>query len=78
MDRWGLLVKDAVIDGDYVGELYMYVHNLTNEDVYLPPHIRIGQIIVIPHTTINFNQKNVLSFKKTNSRGVQGFGSSGK
>jgi deoxyuridine 5'-triphosphate nucleotidohydrolase len=77
MDRWGVLVKDAVIDSEYTGELYIYVHNLTKKDVHLPIGIRIGQIIVIPHTTIKFNvvDKDRLI---NSTRGSRGFGSSGQ
>ena len=75
--KYGLLVNDAIIDGDYTGELFVKVYNTTKESVYLPPHTRIAQIIVLPHAVVNFNFKDKLPVRK-NGRGNRGFGSSGK
>lgn len=77
LHRHGLLVDNAVIDGDYVGELSMVVFNPTKEDIYLHPGMRLGQIIVIPHTTIKFNNVEKLKIRK-GERGDSGFGSTGK
>jgi len=75
--KYGLMVNDAVIDGDYTGELSMKVYNTTKAPVHIPPHARLGQIIVLPHTQVKFSFKDKLHVKK-GGRGTRGFGSSGK
>lgn len=74
--RHGIIVDTGIIDGDYTGELFIKVYNTQKEEISLYPNMRIGQIIVIPHTKIKF--KYVEEFKtKRNERGNKGFGSSG-
>ncbi len=73
--RYKLHVVMGIIDGDYVGELYLQVTNLSNKDVSFPPHFRVGQIIVMPHTNIRFHEKKTLKVK---GRGHNGFGHTGQ
>ena len=75
--KYGIIVNEAVIDGDYTGELFVKAYNTTKDTVYLPPHTRIAQIIVLPHATVNFVHKEKLHVKK-DDRGNRGFGSSRK
>lgn len=74
--KYGLMVDDGVIDGDYSGEMFIKVYNTTNKDVSLYPGMRIGQMIIIPYTTVKFRQVNKLTIKK-GERGSRGFGSTG-
>ncbi len=82
--RYGLMVDSAVIDADYVGELFIKIYNTTDSIVNIPPNIRIAQLIVLPHTHINFTELsikdfNALIYENYNNeiRNNRGFGSSG-
>lgn len=75
--RHGLIVDDGIIDGDYTGELFIKVYNPSNEDFHVYPTMRIGQIIVMPHTSIKFSFTDSLTTKK-GERGNRGFGHSGE
>lgn len=76
LPKYGIMVEDGVIDGDYTGELFIKVYNTTKSVVVLPPHTRIAQIIVLPHTIVKFHQVGKLDVRD-NKRGTKGFGSSG-
>jgi len=78
--KHGVLINDGVIDGDYTGELFIKVYNPKDESVLIPKGMRIAQIIVLPHTRINFKFKNRNKKFKTlrGARGDQGFGSTGE
>lgn len=75
--KHGLMVNDGVIDGDYTGELFIKVYNPNEKDVLVPKGMRIGQIIVLPHTNIKFNRVVSIQNRIKNARGDRGFGSSG-
>lgn len=75
--KYGLMVNDAVIDGDFTGELFVKVFNTTKKEVFLPPNVRIAQIIVLPHTIMNIHFVHRLPSSK-HIRGGRGFGSSGE
>jgi deoxyuridine 5'-triphosphate nucleotidohydrolase len=75
--RYGLIVDSGVIDGDYIGELYIKVFNPTKKDIHIPPDTRIAQIIIMPHTSIIPHYVSHLPIKK-GARNTKGFGSSGQ
>lgn len=75
--KHNLMVNDGIIDGDFTGELYINVFNPTDEDIWLYPGMRIGQMIVMPHTSINFVLSDKLEVKD-GERGLRGFGSTGE
>lgn len=75
--RYGIMIDSGIIDGDFIGELYIKAYNTTNETVHIPPDTRIAQIIVIPHTNIKFQPVECL-VPKGGARNTYGFGSSGK
>ncbi len=75
--RHGLIVDDGVIDDGYTGEMCVKVFNPTNKDVTLYPDMRIGQIIIIPHTIGKFVHVKNLKVKP-HERGTRGFGSTGE
>lgn len=75
--RYGLIVDDGIIDGDYTGELFIKVYNPGNKDFIIYPGMRIGQIIVIPKTFIRFRMKGVLRVRP-GERGFHGLGHSGQ
>lgn len=74
--KYGLVVDNGIIDGGYTGELFIKIINTKNEEVYLKKGTRIGQIIIIPHTSIKFFSVGKFSSEKI--RGYNGFGSTGK
>ena len=75
--RHGIIIDNGIIDGDYIGELFISAYNSTGETVHIPPDTRIAQIIVLPHTSIKFNMTDYFS-RKRDARNENGFGSSGK
>lgn len=77
LHRHGLIVNNGIIDGDYIGEMFISVYNPTGADIWLYPNMRIGQMIVIPHTTIKFSYVDKFNIGE-GERGECGFGSTGK
>jgi dUTP pyrophosphatase len=67
----------GVIDSNYVGEIMFKFRVLADDCNFVEYNVgdRIGQLIIMPYPTIEFEQVEELS--KTN-RGSEGFGSSGK
>lgn len=65
----------GVCDCDYRGEYIVPLHNDTDEDYTVNHGDRIAQLIVLPYLTIEFNEVSDLS---ETTRGIQGFGSTGK
>ena len=79
-DRSGMAVKGihkigGIVDSDYRGEVFVVLHNTTNQDYQIEKHDRIAQGVVTPVSQANFNEASQLS--KT-ERGEGGFGSTGK
>ena len=79
--RSGLAVKHGVtvlnspgtIDSDYRGEVKVVLINLGNESFVIKHGMRIAQMIVAKHETVEFD---VLDDIGETKRGVDGFGSS--
>ena len=66
----------GVVDSNYTGEIkFRFRTKEDREDLEYCVGDRIGQLIIIPYPTINFEQ--VEELEETN-RGSQGFGSSGR
>lgn len=65
----------GVIDSDYRGEIFVSLHNFSDNDYTINPMDRIAQIVFLPIFSVDFNL--VDSLDKT-QRGEGGFGSSGK
>lgn len=63
----------GVIDPDYTGVIYVWLHNFGNEPVVLNEGERIAQVIFVPYVTPKFYE--VENLKET-ERGAGGFGSS--
>ena len=76
MPRRGIGIPNGigVIDPDYTGTSYVWVHNLGDEPVVLNEDERIAQVIFVPYVTPKFYE--VENLKET-ERGSGGFGSSG-
>ena len=66
----------GIIDSSYRGEIVLKFNNILMSSCE-PYNVkeRIGQLIIMPYPTIEFEEVEELS---TTERGVQGFGSSGK
>ena len=64
----------GVIDPDYTGFIFAWLHNFGNEQVVLNKGERIAQVIFVPYVTPQFYAVKNLTATK---RGAGGFGSSG-
>lgn len=73
----GLLVKDAVIDAGYRGELFANVWNLTSETIVVEQGERVAQLIVHPNLTREMAPGWVEALAPS-ERGTRGFGSTGR
>lgn len=75
--KYGITVLNApgTIDADYRGEIKVLVINLSDKDVTIYDGDRIAQMIVCPHSIVEWQPADELD--KT-SRGEGGFGSTGK
>lgn len=65
----------GICDSDYRGEYIVALHNDTDEPMYIEPHERIAQLIVMPFCQISLIESNELT---NTDRGAGGFGSTGK
>ena len=65
----------GICDSDYRGEYIIALHNDTDEMQSIEPGERIGQVIFIPYSQVNFIDTDVLS---ETARGADGFGGSGR
>lgn len=76
MPRRGISIPNGigVIDPDYTGTIFVWLHNFTNEPVILNEGERIAQVIFVPYVVPNFYEVEDL---KETKRGNGGFGSSG-
>ncbi len=65
----------GVVDSDYRGEFMVMLHNDTDEPKTIENGDRVGQLVILPCMTINFEETDSLD---ETERGSGGFGSSGK
>ena len=72
----GLLVNTGVIDTGYRGELFVNVHNMTDQDVWVSAGERLGQLILLPNLASRVEVTEVLDLPPS-ERGDKGFGSTG-
>ena len=67
--------KVGVIDSDYRGEIFVPLHNHSNESACVEPGERIAQLVITPVLTPEFVVAEDLS---GTGRGENGFGSTGR
>ena len=65
----------SVIDSDYVGEVFIPIHNDSNEIRVIEHSQRICQLVILPYLNAEFEEVDKL---EDTERGDNGFGSSGK
>lgn len=65
----------GVIDSDYRGEFIVMLHNDTDEQKTIENGDRIGQLVILPYMSVEFEETDSLD---ETERGTGGFGSSGK
>ena len=65
----------GVIDSDYRGEFIVMLHNDTDEPKTIENGDRIGQLVILPYMSVEFEETDSLD---ETERGTGGFGSSGK
>ncbi len=65
----------GVIDSDYRGEIMVSLHNDSSLPQTVKAHERIGQLVVMPYLTFDFEERQELD---DTGRGTGGFGSTGK
>lgn len=64
----------SVIDSDYVGEIFIPIHNDSNEIRVIEHGQRICQLVILPYLNVEFEEVDKL---ENTERGDGGFGSSG-
>ena len=64
----------SVIDSDYVGEIFIPIHNDSNEIRVIEHGQRICQLVILPYLNAEFEEVDKL---EETERGDGGFGSSG-
>ncbi|MCL2439955.1 MAG: dUTP diphosphatase [Alphaproteobacteria bacterium] len=75
----GIALANGVgtIDNGYLGEPSMVLHNLTNEEFKIERGMRVGQVVIEPVYTADFEEiESEDEFSQT-ARGAGGFGSTG-
>lgn len=65
----------SVIDSDYIGEIFIPIHNDSNEIRAIEHGQRICQLVILPYLNAEFEEVDKL---EDTERGDNGFGSSGK
>ena len=65
----------GVVDSTYRGEVFVALHNDSDEIKYIHHKDRIAQMIIMEYPTVEITETDVLS---DTERGSNGFGSSGK
>ncbi len=75
--KYGIMPANGVgtIDADYRGEVGVILLNTSNEAFTIEPGMRIAQLVIAKHETVEWDEVEVLD--ETN-RGEGGFGSTGK
>ena len=75
--KHGIVLGNLVglIDSDYQGQIFVSVWNRSQSEFTIQPLERIAQMIVVPVLQVEFN---VVADFALSSRGVGGFGSTGK
>lgn len=71
----------GIIDAGYTGEIKVYLHNLSNEDVKVSKGDRLVQLVLHRKHAFEFIELNDNEFsklEKTQTRGDKGFGSTGR
>ncbi len=67
--------KVGVIDADYRGEIMVALHNHSEKITTVEPGERVAQLAIVPFLKADFEESDELS---DTTRGVGGFGSTGK
>lgn len=75
--KHGIMPANGVgtIDADYRGEVGVILLNTSNEPFTVEPNMRIAQLVVAKHETVEWKEVEILD---ETSRGEGGFGSTGK
>ena len=75
--KHGIMPANGVgtIDADYRGEVGAILLNTSNEPFVVEPGMRVAQLVIAKHETVEWSEVEVLD--ETN-RGEGGFGSTGK
>lgn len=71
----GLKTAGGIVDAGYRGEILVVMRNLTHEPVVLKAKEKIAQMLVIP---LLFPMPAEVNDLDSTTRGVQGFGSTGR
>lgn len=72
-----LMVNEGIIDNGYTGELFVCIHNLSDQPFHVKQGMRLAQVIF--HTIEDVRWSRVESVKPAEGkRGDNGFGSTGE
>ena len=73
--KQGICGQEGLIDSDYRGELGMTIKNNGDQVYYVQAGDRIGQLLFLPKVHVQLQTVKIL---QNTSRGIHGFGSTGK
>jgi len=75
--QYGLALVNSwgVVDSSYRGEICVIIINLGDDEICLPPNVRIAQLLILPAIEVGFIELN--ENLNDTDRGVKGFGSTG-
>ena len=71
----GIFTFAGVLDSGFVGEVVVFLGNMSDKDKYFYESDKIAQIV--PHSELADEVKEVKEFPLSGKRGEKGFGSSG-
>jgi dUTP pyrophosphatase len=75
--KLGLLVNEGIIDNGYTGELFVCVHNMTDDTFHVEKGMRLAQVIFHQIEDIRWCEVDHIG-KSSDGRGDSGFGSTGR
>lgn len=75
--KYGITILNTpgTIDADYRGEIKVLLINLSSEDFHIYDGLRIAQMIISKHETVNWEEVEILG---TTERGAGGYGHTGE
>jgi len=72
-----IFVQGGIIDSDHRGNVRVILHNASSETFHVAKQARIGQIIIMRHAIVDWEEYQGTNVDWITLRGEDGFGSTG-